>query len=115
MSRREFVAIRLVGQVFGVPVELVQDVLTRQKATPVPLAPAWVAGLLNRRGRIATAIDLRARLGLDPARSDQPGMTVVVEHSGELYALLVDAVGEVGDGGGLVVPDMARALDFAAA
>jgi purine-binding chemotaxis protein CheW len=83
------------GQRFGIPVLQVQDVLGPQHVARVPLAPAWVAGVLNLRGRIVTAIDMRRRLGL--AKSEQPGMemSIVIEHDAELYSLIVDEVGEV--------------------
>lgn len=94
-SRREFVSINLAGQLFGIPVLQVQDVLGPQRITRIPLAPPEVAGSLNLRGRIVTAIDLRTRLRLPPLPEGQKGMSVVVEHGTELYSLTVDSVGEV--------------------
>ncbi len=79
----------------GVPVLAVRDVLTAQAITRIPLAPAEVAGSLNLRGRIVTAIDLRRRLGLPASAADATSMSVVVERDGELYSLLVDHVGDV--------------------
>lgn len=83
------------NQACGVPVLAVRDVLGTQSITPIPLASAEIEGAMNLRGRIVTAVDLRRRLGL-PARdkSAQP-MSVVVEHGGELYAMLADSVGDV--------------------
>lgn len=92
---RDFVTMRVNGQLFGIPVIVVQDVLRPQKITPVPLAPREVAGSLNVRGRIVTAIDVRARLGLDSAAAKSPYMLVAVEHKNEIYSLIVDNVGEV--------------------
>lgn len=83
------------GQQCGVPVLSVRDVLGAQTITPIPLAPREVAGSLNLRGRIVTAVDLRARLGLPTRAEGKPAMSVVVEVSGELYSLLADDVGEV--------------------
>ncbi|WP_027284063.1 chemotaxis protein CheW [Rubritepida flocculans] len=83
------------GQLCGVPVLAVRDVLGVQSITPIPLAPREVAGSLNLRGRIVTAVDLRVRLGLAPAGEAKGAMSVVVEIGGELYSLLADAVGEV--------------------
>ncbi|TXG82888.1 MAG: chemotaxis protein CheW [Sphingomonadales bacterium] len=95
-TSNEFVTISLCGQLLGIPVLLVQDVLKPQLITRVPLAPNWVAGVLNLRGRIVTAIDLRARLGLPPrGEGERAGMSVVVEYKGEPYSLLIDRVGEV--------------------
>jgi purine-binding chemotaxis protein CheW len=92
----DFVTIRLAGQLLGIPVLLVHDVLKPLNITRVPLSPKWVAGVLNLRGKIVTAIDLRNRLGLPPRATDGgPGMSVVVEHKGEPYSLLIDSVGEV--------------------
>ncbi len=91
----EFVTLRLAGQMLGIPVLAVHDVLAAQKITPIPLAPHAVAGVLNLRGRIVTAIDLRARLGLPPREEGEPSMSIVVENKGEPYSLLIDSVGEV--------------------
>ncbi|MFM2128601.1 MAG: hypothetical protein RL477_147 [Pseudomonadota bacterium] len=92
---REFVTVTIHGQVFGIPVLQVQDVLGPQKINRIPLAPAEVAGSLNLRGRIVTAIDVRRRLGLPPYEGQEGGMSVVVEHNTELYSLIIDEVGEV--------------------
>lgn len=91
----DFVTMTIADQLFGIPVLAVQDVLGPQRITRIPLAPREVAGALNLRGRIVTAIDVRSRLGLAARTSDSPGMSVVVDHKGELYSLIVDAVGEV--------------------
>ncbi|HZB93627.1 MAG TPA: chemotaxis protein CheW [Stellaceae bacterium] len=94
-DQHEFVSITVAEQLFGIPVLQVQDVLGPQRITRIPLAPAEVAGSLNLRGRIVTAIDLRTRLRLPPLAEGQRGMSVVVDHGGELYSIIVDAVGEV--------------------
>ena len=89
------VSIRVGPQLFGVPVLEVRDVINQTTIDLVPLAPAEVAGLLNLRGRIVTAVDMRRRLGLPARAPDEAFMCVIVEHAGELYALLVDDVGDV--------------------
>lgn len=94
-DQHEFVSITVAEQLFGIPVLQVQDVLGPQRITRIPLAPPEVAGSLNLRGRIVTAIDLRTRLRLPPLPEGQSGMSVVVDHGGELYSVMVDAVGEV--------------------
>lgn len=94
-SAREFVTMIIDGQLFGIPVLQVQDVLGPQKITRVPLAPREVAGSLNLRGRIVTAIDVRIRLGIPARDATQRSMSVVVDHNGEFYSLIVDQVGEV--------------------
>ena len=83
------------GQPCGVPVLVVRDVLGTQTITPIPLAPAEIEGAMNLRGRIVTAVDLRRRLGLPPRPDGAQPMSVVVEHGGELYSMLADAVGDV--------------------
>ena len=92
---RDLVSVVVADHAFGIPVEHVRDVLLPPRMTRIPLAPPEVAGMLNLRGRIVVAIDLRRRLGLDPAPAGARGMCVVVEHEGELYSFLVDTVGEV--------------------
>jgi purine-binding chemotaxis protein CheW len=94
-AEREFVTVTIGGQLFGIPVLQVQDVLGPQRVTRVPLAPPEIAGSLNLRGRIVTAVDLRVRLGLAATAEAAGRMSVVVDHGGELYSLLVDQVGEV--------------------
>ena len=94
-EHREFVSITVANQLFGIPVLQVQDVLSPQRITRIPLAPPEVAGSLNLRGRIVTAIDLRTRLRLPPLPEAKKGMSVVVDHGGELYSVMVDSVGEV--------------------
>jgi len=91
----DFVTASIADQMFGIPVLQVQDVLGPQRITRIPLAPPEVAGSLNLRGRIVTAIDVRLRLGLPPADGTRKGMSIVVDHKGELYSLMVDNVGEV--------------------
>ncbi|MCZ4280539.1 chemotaxis protein CheW [Kiloniella laminariae] len=90
----DFVTFYIAGQLFGVPVLRVQDIINPQQITPIPLAPPEIAGSLNLRGRIVTAIDVRKRLGLAP-RADKTCMSIVVENGNDLYSLMVDSVGEV--------------------
>ena len=92
---QDYVTLTIADQLFGIPVLTVQDILGPQKITRIPLAPPEVAGSLNLRGRIVTALDVRLRLGLAPRAEGEPAMSVVVDHRGESYSLLVDQVGEV--------------------
>lgn len=94
-EQRDYVTMSIGEQMFGIPVLTVQDVLGPQVIAKVPLAPPEVAGSLNLRGRIVTAIDVRPRLGMARREGGKAPMSVVVEHDGELYSLLVDSVGEV--------------------
>jgi purine-binding chemotaxis protein CheW len=90
-----FVTMTVHGQLCGIPVLSVRDIIVTPEMTRIPLAPPEIAGSLNLRGRIVTAVDLRRRLDL-PRRADgEAGMSVVVERQGELYSLVVDAVREV--------------------
>lgn len=91
----DFVTVVIAGQLFGIPVLRVHDVFLPQNITPVPLSPPEVAGVLNLRGRIVTAIDVRRRLGLPVLDDGKPQMAVVVEHMGKSYSLMIDTVGEV--------------------
>lgn len=86
---------------FGVAVDEVQEVLRHQPMTPVPRADGAVTGLINLRGQIVTAVDLRVRLGLPPRESDQLPMNVIVRSRGEVVSLLVDDIGDVIDTAGL--------------
>lgn len=95
VGTRDYVTIMLDGQMLGIPVLAVHDVLNAQQITKIPMAPEWVAGVLNLRGKIVTAINLRARLKLPPREEGQKSMSVVVEHDGEPYSLQIDSVGEV--------------------
>jgi purine-binding chemotaxis protein CheW len=91
----EFVTLRIDGQLLGISVMHVEDVLKSQNITPVPLTPHEVVGTLNLRGRIVTAIDMRARLGLEPIHNPEACMSVVVDQQDHLYSLLIDEVGDV--------------------
>ncbi|WP_299397382.1 chemotaxis protein CheW [Pelagibius sp.] len=90
----DFVTFVIADQLFGIPVLKVQDVLSTHNITRIPLAPPEIAGSLNLRGRIVTAMDVRLRLGLPP-KERASSMSIVAEHDGELYSLMVDSVGEV--------------------
>jgi purine-binding chemotaxis protein CheW len=80
---------------FGVEVHAVQEVLRFQRMTRVPLAPPEVEGLINLRGQIVTAFDLRRRLCLPPRDPDEQPMNVVVQTPHGAVSLLVDQIGDV--------------------
>lgn len=94
-NTRDYLTILIAGQRFGIPVLQVQDVLRQQTITRVPLAAPEIAGSLNLRGRIVTAIDVRKRLRIEDRKGGKPPMSVVVEHRNELYSLIIDDVGDV--------------------
>jgi purine-binding chemotaxis protein CheW len=91
----EYVTVMIGDQLFGLPISRVQDVFMPDRLTRVPLASPEIAGVLNLRGRIVTAIDMRRRLGLPPRSDGRPPMAVGIELRGESYGLLIDTVGEV--------------------
>lgn len=95
VNTKEYLTIFVADQMFGIPILQVQDVLGDQRVTRVPLAPPEVAGSLNLRGRIVTAIDVRKRLSVKPAETIMKQLSVVVEHEHELYSLIIDRVGDV--------------------
>ncbi len=94
-SVTEYVTATIGDQLFGLPIARVQDVFMPERLTRVPLASQEIAGLLNLRGRIVTAIDMRARLGLPRSEAGGPPMAIGVDLRGESYGLLIDSVGEV--------------------
>ena len=91
----EYVTVMIGHQLFGLPINQVQDVFMPERMARVPLASAEIAGVLNLRGRIVTAIDMHCRLGLGKRAVDRPAMAVGIEFRGESYGLLIDSVGEV--------------------
>src|SRR5579864_3093883 len=91
----EYVTASVGGQLFGLPIARVQDVFVLDRLTRVPLAAAEIAGVLNLRGRIVTAIDMRRRLALPPVGEARKRMAIGIEHKGESYGLLIDTIGEV--------------------
>jgi purine-binding chemotaxis protein CheW len=90
----DYVTATVGGQLFGLPIGRVQDVFVLDRLTRVPLATPEIAGVLNLRGRIVTAIDLRRRFGLPPDEV-RKRMAIGIEHRGESYGLLIDTIGEV--------------------
>jgi purine-binding chemotaxis protein CheW len=97
MATKQFSTFELGDQWYGVPVESVQEVIKFQTMTPVPLAPPSVVGLINLRGQVTTAIDLRLRLELPSRAADDVPMLVVVRTDDGLVSLLVDRIGDVVD------------------
>ena len=88
---------RLDGDLYGIEVEHVQEVLRSQQLTRVPLAPTAVAGLINLRGQVVTAIELRERLGRPPRPEGTDAVVIVVRLHGEAVSLLVDSIADVVD------------------
>jgi len=91
----EYVTAVIGGQLFGLPISRVQDVFVPDRLTRVPLAPSEVAGILNLRGRVVTAIDMRSRLDFGALAPGHKVMAIGIEFKGESYGLLIDQIGEV--------------------
>lgn len=85
------------GMLFGVGVNEVQEVIRFQEMTPIPLAPPFIRGLINLRGQIVTAVDVRRRLGLPDRPDGKEPMNVVIHAEDGPVSLLVDEIGDVID------------------
>ena len=96
-ERRQFCTFWMGQRLYGMPVDEVQEVMREQAMTQVPLAGSAVRGLINLRGKIVTAIDLRKGLGLGEEKSKGPLMNVVVSSEEYTVSFLVDAIGDVLD------------------
>jgi purine-binding chemotaxis protein CheW len=94
-STQQFCTFFLDGHFFGTPVPQVQEVIQYQAMTRVPLAPSMVSGMINLRGQIVSAIDLRRRLDLHDRAPEQRPMNVVVRTNEGAVSLLVDEIGDV--------------------
>ncbi len=94
-DEEQLVTMTIDGQLYGIPILNVQDIVEPEQITPVPRSPSAIAGVLNLRGRIVTVLDLRKCLGdlTDEGPGSQMGVTV--EHKHDLYTLLVDSIGDV--------------------
>jgi purine-binding chemotaxis protein CheW len=100
MSPR-FCTFRVGGLLLGIEVEHIQEVLRVEQVTPVPLAPPEVRGLVNLRGRVVTAIDLRYEFGIAAAAGPGgEGMHIILADGNGTVSFVVDSVGEV-----VVVPE----------
>lgn len=94
-SNQQFCTFFLNDLFFGVEVEKVQEVIRFQETTRVPLAPSIIGGLINLRGQIVTALDLRKRLELPERREKEVPMNVVIRTDEGALSLLVDEIGDV--------------------
>lgn len=94
MSITQLATFRVGDLFFGVDVHRVREVLLQQQLTPVPRAVDSIAGLMNLRGQVVTAVDLRRRTGR-PVRDDIDPMAVVILSEGDVVAVLVDEIGDV--------------------
>ena len=96
-TQRQFCTFAIDELFFGVEIARVQEIVPYQPMTRVPLAPTMVRGLINLRGQIVTAIDLRRRLGLGERPDGRLPMNVIVRDDEGAISLLVDEIGDVLD------------------
>jgi purine-binding chemotaxis protein CheW len=95
-ASRQYATFYVAGQYFGIDVTEVQEVLRSQETTGVPLAPPVIRGLINLRGQIVTAIDMRRRLRIESAiEAERKPMNLVVRSDDGPVSLLVDEIGDV--------------------
>ena len=80
---------------FGIPSATVVELTNATAITPVPMAPAAVSGLINLRGQIVTAIDLRRRLGIPPQPAPNETITVFMNHGGIMFGLVIDKISDI--------------------
>lgn len=92
---KQYCSFHVAGLFFGIEVQRVQEVIRYQPMSPVPLAPPEIGGLINLRGQIVTAIDLRQRLGLPALAEGKLPMNVIVRTEDAAVSLLVDEIGDV--------------------
>lgn len=92
---KQFCTFHLSDMFFGIEVSKIQEVIRYQEMTLVPLAPSVIRGLINLRGQIVTAIDLRTRLELPPRAGGELPLNVVVRAEDGAVSLLVDEIGDV--------------------
>ena len=95
MAAQRFCTFFVEDQFFGVPVQQVQEVIQCQEVTRVPLAPKVIRGLINLRGQIVVAVDLRRRFEMSERPESQPPMNVVVRTDDGAVSFLVDEIGDV--------------------
>jgi purine-binding chemotaxis protein CheW len=93
--KQQLCTFRVAGIHFGVDVLHVQEVIRFLEITEVPLAPRAVVGLINLRGEIVTAIDMRRRLMLPERAPGELPMNVVLRNADSIVSLLVDCIGDV--------------------
>lgn len=91
----QLVTFRLEGEVYGINVMQVREVLRVTEIAPVPGAPVYALGIVNLRGNVVTVIDTRRRFGLPPAEMTDSSRIVIIESEEEVIGILVDGVSEV--------------------
>jgi purine-binding chemotaxis protein CheW len=95
MPSKQFCTFKLDGIFFGIDILQVQEIIRRLPFTRIPLAPTLIEGLVNLRGQIVTAIDMRLRIGLPPRPAGKQPTHVVVRTEDGAASLLVDEIGDM--------------------
>ena len=91
----QWVTFQLENETYGINVMQVQEVLRYTESAPVPGAPSYVLGIINRRGNVVTVIDTRQRFGLDSADVTDNTRIVIIEADKQVVGIMVDSVAEV--------------------
>lgn len=94
-QRLHLVTFSLLGEVFGLPILDVREIIRMTDITPVPQAPGFVEGVINLRGQILPVVDLRKRFGIQAREVDESTRVIVVELTNSAVGLIVDSVSEV--------------------
>ncbi len=94
-AERQLVVFDLAGEIYGVNIETVREIIRMQAVTYVPDAPDFVEGVINLRGRVIPVIDLRRRFALTVTDETSDSRVLVVDSAGEDLGVIVDAVTEV--------------------
>jgi purine-binding chemotaxis protein CheW len=94
-DQKQYCSLRVADLLLGIEVGEIQEILRDTSITPVPLAHQAIRGLINLRGQIVAAIDLRRRAGLEETAEGTPFITMVLGTAEEPLALVVDSVGDV--------------------
>mgnify|MGYP000388450749 CR=1 FL=1 len=94
-DEKQFCSFYLGDQFFGVEVMKVQEILRYHEVTPVPLASNEMSGLIDLRGQIIPAINMRIKLGMSDFPEDKQPMIIVLQHQEGAFGLLIDSIGEV--------------------
>ncbi len=94
-DERQLVVFQLGGELYGVEISRVHEIIRLQTVTRVPRAPAFVEGVINLRGKVIPVVDLRRRFGLPSAEHTRASRIVVVEIGDQVVGIIVDGVSEV--------------------
>lgn len=95
MEEGSYFTVFVSGEIFGLPVEHTHTIFRVASVTSVPLSPSDIAGLVNLRGKIVTAVSLRKRLYMPADTAIRNALAIGIEYKGENFALIVDEVGDV--------------------